>query len=317
MNLPKYELTVHPGESVTSIVQSIPDDGEEAVVHLCAGTYHEKVEIFRPHTVLEGCGREHTIIAWNDRASDILEDGTRRGTFRTATFRTDADYITIRNMTIRNDCGPREEAGQCIALYADGDFLTCEDSSLISCQDTLFTAPLPPTEVIKGGFTGPKQYAPRKPQRHVYRRDRIYGDIDFIFGGAAAWFEECDIISIDGRRCRETPYTGYCTAASTPEGQAFGYVFHQCRFLGENVPEGSVFLGRPWRSFAKTIMLDCFYDRHICSEAFHDWDKEDFHGHGLYGVFPETVFSATMKNACLLTEAEAAKITENALLSSM
>ena len=91
MNLPKYELTVHPGESVTSIVRSIPDDGEEAVVHLCAGTYHEKVEIFRSHTLLEGCGREHTIIAWNDRASDILEDGTRRGTFRTATFRTDAD----------------------------------------------------------------------------------------------------------------------------------------------------------------------------------------------------------------------------------
>ncbi|MBQ1861506.1 MAG: pectin methylesterase [Clostridia bacterium] len=312
-----YEISIRPGASITDAVKSIPDDGQDAVLHLSEGVFHEKVEITRPHTTIEGCGAEKTVITWNDRATDILDDGVKRGTFRTATLRTDADYITLRAMTIRNDCGPRDEAGQCIALYADGDFLLCEDCCLVSYQDTLFTAPLPPTEVIKGGFTGPKQFAPRKPQRHVYRRDRISGDIDFIFGGAAAWFEQCDIVSVDGRGCRETPYVGYCTAASTPEGQAFGYVFHQCRFLRENVPDGSVYLGRPWRSFAKTVMIDCFFDRHICCEAFHDWDKEEFHKHGMYAVYPANDFSSSMKYARVLTDAEAAQMTETALLESM
>ena len=313
----KYEIKIHAGESITKAIRELPDDGEEAILHLEPGQYHEKVEILRSHLTIEGSGADQTGIIWHDRAYEILPDGKKRGTFRTATVRTDGDYITLRGLSIRNDSGPREEAGQCIALYADGDFFTCEDCNLISYQDTLFTAPLPPKEMIKDGFIGPKQFSERKPQRHIYRRDRIYGDIDFIFGGAAAWFEQCDIIAVDGRKKKDEPYVAYCTAASTPEGQRFGYVFHECRFLGEGVPDHSVFLGRPWRSYAKTVFLECSFDHHIRQEAFHDWGKADFKQNGLYAVYPEPDFSLTMQYGKVLTQGEAAEYSETAFLGSL
>ncbi|MDY5348074.1 MAG: pectinesterase family protein [Candidatus Ventricola sp.] len=263
-------------------IDSLPQDGSPALLRLAPGVYREKVVLARPNTTLEGAGADCTRIVWGDAAYTLLADGRKRGTFRTATLRTDAPCITLRGLTIENDAAPREAAGQAIALYADGDGLLCEDCRLLGAQDTLFTAPLPPREIEKDGFIGPKQHAPRVAQHHVYRRCLISGDVDFIFGGAAAWFDRCTIQNIDGRSDRSTPYVGYATAASTPEGQRFGYVFSHCRFVGEGVPDGSVYLGRPWREFAKTVLVDCELGAHIAPAGFHDWNKPAAHDTAFY-----------------------------------
>lgn len=263
-------------------IDSLPQDGSPALLRLAPGVYREKVVLARPNTTLEGAGADCTRIVWGDAAYTLLADGRKRGTFRTATLRTDAPCITLRGLTIENDAAPREAAGQAIALYADGDGLLCEDCRLLGAQDTLFTAPLPPREIEKDGFIGPKQHAPRVAQHHVYRRCLISGDVDFIFGGAAAWFDRCTIQNIDGRSDRSTPYVGYATAASTPEGQRFGYVFSHCRFVGEGVPDGSVYLGRPWREFAKTVLIDCELGAHIAPAGFHDWNKPAAHDTAFY-----------------------------------
>lgn len=263
-------------------IDSLPQDGSPALLRLAPGVYREKVVLARPNTTLEGAGADCTRIVWGDAAYTLLADGRKRGTFRTATLRTDAPGITLRGLTIENDAAPREAAGQAIALYADGDGLLCEDCRLLGAQDTLFTAPLPPREIEKDGFIGPKQHAPRVAQHHVYRRCLISGDVDFIFGGAAAWFDRCTIQNIDGRSDRSTPYVGYATAASTPEGQRFGYVFSHCRFVGEGVPDGSVYLGRPWREFAKTVLIDCELGAHIAPAGFHDWNKPAAHDTAFY-----------------------------------
>ena len=263
-------------------LDSLPQDGSPALLRLAPGIYREKVVLARPNTTLEGAGADCTRIVWGDAAYTLLADGRKRGTFRTATLRTDAPCITLRGLTIENDAAPREAAGQAIALYADGDGLLCEDCRLLGAQDTLFTAPLPPREIEKDGFIGPKQHAPRVAQHHVYRRCLISGDVDFIFGGAAAWFDRCTIQNIDGRSDRSTPYVGYATAASTPEGQRFGYVFSHCRFVGEGVPDGSVYLGRPWREFAKTVLIDCELGAHIAPAGFHDWNKPAAHDTAFY-----------------------------------
>lgn len=263
-------------------LDSLPQDGSPALLRLAPGIYREKVVLARPNTTLEGAGADCTRIVWGDAAYTLLADGRKRGTFRTATLRTDAPCITLRGLTIENDAAPREAAGQAIALYADGDGLLCEDCRLLGAQDTLFTAPLPPREIEKDGFIGPKQHAPRVAQHHVYRRCLISGDVDFIFGGAAAWFDRCTIQNIDGRSDRSTPYVGYATAASTPEGQRFGYVFSHCRFVSEGVPDGSVYLGRPWREFAKTVLIDCELGAHIAPAGFHDWNKPAAHDTAFY-----------------------------------
>jgi pectinesterase len=77
--------------------------------------------------------------------------------------------------------------------------------------------------------------------RHYFDGCTIEGLVDFIFGGATAFFEHCQI------RCLHTRFSGFVTAASTPECQPFGFVFADCRITGP-VPDGKSFLGRPWRS---------------------------------------------------------------------
>lgn len=313
---------VLPGPSAISraLAALPPYDGAPLCLELAPGEYREKVLLDRPRLVLRGAGTDKTVIRWQDGAKESLEDGQPRGTFRTATVRVDAPHVTLQGLSIVNDCAPREKAGQAIALYADGDFFLCEGCRLRSFQDTLFTAPLPPKELQKNGFIGPKQFAPRLPQRHTYRRCRIEGDVDFIFGSAAAWFEACDIVSVDGRADRIAHAEGYATAASTPEGQRFGYVFSHCRFLGEGVAEGSVYLGRPWRDYAKTVLLHCELGPHIHPEGWHDWDKPAFHSAGLYAEYGCTGPGAAGERAPFarrLTENEAVAYTYEAFLASL
>ena len=302
------EVHVLPGEQALSrAIAALPRNDEPITLRLAPGVYREKVVLQRPHTTLEGSGAGETIITWDDGAKEVLPDGMNRGTFRTATLLVDAPHVTLRHLTVENAAAPRQQVGQAIALYADGDDFTCENCTLRSCQDTLFTAPLPPKELQKNGFIGPKQFAPRTPQRHTYRRCRIQGDVDFIFGGAAAWFEDCDIVSVDA---------GYATAASTPEGQKYGYVFKRCRFLGENVPPGSCYLGRPWRDYAKTVLLNCLIGDHIRPEGWNDWNKPPFHACGYYAEYPAPQQQRAIF-AHVLTEEEAARYTYEDFMASL
>ena len=316
-------LSVHPDGEIRSLTQALallPRSDTPAVIRLSPGVYREKVVIDRANTTIEGASPQSTQIVWDDGAYEILEDGMKRGTFRTATLRTDAPFITLRGLTIQNSAAPREKAGQAIALYADGDHLLAENCVLKSFQDTLFTAPLPPKEIEKNGFIGPKQHAPRTPQRHTYRNCRIEGDIDFIFGGAAAWFENCEIVTVDGREDRSEPFAAYATAASTPEGQAYGYVFHRCRFTHIGCPAQSVYLGRPWREWAKTVLLNCELGEHIAPAGFDDWNKPHAHStlfYAEYGSFGPGASGPRAGFARILTDQEAAAITYDAFMTSL
>lgn len=316
-------IRVAPGTAVDTLEKAftlLPDDGAPAVVRLAPGVYRGRAVLARAHTTLEGEAAGQARIVFGDFARDVLPGGEKRGTFRTATLRTDAPDITLRRLIIENDAAPRERAGQAIALYADGDRLLVEDCVLRGRQDTLFTAPLPPREIEPNGFAGPKRSAPRTPQRQTYRRCRIEGDIDFIFGSAAAWFDACDIVAVDGRGDVSTPFAAYCTAASTPENQAFGYVFHRCRFLGEGCPAGSVYLGRPWREWARTVLIDCELGAHIAAAGFDDWGKPLAHEtafYAEYGSFGPGAEGPRAPFVRRLTRAQAEAFTYARFLASM
>lgn len=310
-------IDVFPGENALrdAFLRLPPEDGTRAVLRLAPGVYREKLVLSRANTTLEGAGADSTRIVWGDGAFEPLPDGQKRGTFRTATLRVDAKNVVLRGLTVQNDAAPRERVGQAIALYADGDGFLCEDCALTGAQDTLFTAPLPPKEIVKDGFAGPKQYAPREPQRQTYRRCRITGDVDFIFGGAAAWFEDCDIVSIDGSKNPTAPFEGYATAASTPQGQRFGYVFSRCRFLSDGCPRASAYLGRPWRDYAKTVLLGCEIGAHISPDLFHDWNKPHAREaclYALHGCYGSGMSETPAGFVRLLTDEEAAPYTYEA-----
>mgnify|MGYP002517821079 CR=1 FL=1 len=252
----------------------IPWSGE--CIWIEKGLYQEQVTIQTPHLTLLGEDAEETRISYALYGYMPSPDIGKLGTFRSYTMLIDADQVQLYNLTVENTAGAGPDIGQAIALYADGDALTFDHIYLRGWQDTLFTGPLPPKEIEKNGFIGPKQYAPRRNGRQYYHHCWIEGDIDFIFGSATAYFEECTIYQKD-RAKLDVPAPsprGFATAASTPEGQTYGYVFDHCRFLSD-CPSASCFLGRPWRNFAQVVILHSYLGPHIHPAGFHNWNKED------------------------------------------
>ena len=246
-----------------------------------------------------------TVITGGLYARMPMEDIGKRGTFRTYSCLIAAHDITFKNVTFENSSGIGPDVGQALALYADGDRLVFENCRFLGNQDTLFTAPLPPKEIEANGFVGPGQKLPRVFGRHYYKNCYLEGDIDFIFGGATAYFENCELFS----KYINRPVNSYVTAASTPQGQPYGYVMKDCRFTG-NCPPHSAYLGRPWREYAKTVLLNCYIGEHICEEGWHDWNKEAAHENALYAEYESTGPSSDMKKrpgwVKSLTPAEAA-----------
>lgn len=267
--------------SVTAALQSIPPDNQEPVtLFIHNGIYKELLTISSPYITLIGESREFTILTYDRYARMMMDDGLKRGTFRSYSCLIDTHDFTARNLTFENSSGRGIDVGQALALYVDGDRIFFENCRFLGGQDTLFTAPLPPKEIEPNGFIGPKQFAPRINGRHYYKNCYIEGDIDFIFGGATAYFEDCELFS----KYVGHPVNSYVTAASTPEGQPYGYVMKNCRFTSQ-CPPRSAYLGRPWREYAKTVLINCFIDEHICEEGWDDWGKVHARPTVFYGEY--------------------------------
>ncbi|MGN1088998.1 MAG: pectinesterase family protein, partial [Huintestinicola sp.] len=235
---------------MTSISEAVKRaSGKKETIFVKKGVYRERVEITEPNIEIIGEDAENTVITYGLYANMKMESGEKRGTFRSYTMLVNTDNFTCRSITVSNSAGFGKDVGQAVAVYAEGDMIRFENCRILGHQDTLFTGPLPFKELEKGGFRGPTEFAERKQGRQFYKDCFIEGDVDFIFGSAAAFFDNCELHSLD--RGEET--NGYVTAASTYEGSEFGYVFTNCRFTGECAP-ASVYLGRPWRDHAKTVL---------------------------------------------------------------
>ncbi|MFV0342158.1 MAG: pectinesterase family protein [Anaerocolumna sp.] len=258
--------------------------GKRVRIEIEPGIYKENLVVQQDHITLFGMDPEpqNTIITYGLYATEILEDNEKRGTFRTASVFVDCNDFSARNITFENSSGPGYLVGQALALYVDGDRMSFQNCRLLGGQDTLFTAPLPQTAYEKNGFRGPKEFAPRVHGRHWYRNCFICGDIDFIFGGATAYFEECEVFS----NYVNKEINGYVTAASTSMEDE-GYVFDQCKFTS-NCPPGSVYLGRPWRNHAKVAILNSYMGEHINEEGWHDWGKVDARSTVIFAEYNNT-----------------------------
>jgi pectinesterase len=120
-------------------------------------------------------------------------------------------------------------------------------------------------------------YADGANTRQYYKNCYIEGTTDFIFGGATALFEDCTIHS---------KANSYITAASTPQGRPYGFVLLKCKLTAAD-GVNKVFLGRPWRSYAKTVFVECELGGHIRPEGWNNWGSAEKE---------KTVFYAEGKN---------------------
>jgi pectinesterase len=198
---------------------------------------------------------ENTILTYDDYASKKNVFGEDIGTSGSSSFYIYGKDFTAKNITFQNSSGP---VGQAVAVFVSGDrarFINCR---FLGFQDTLYT------------------YAAES--RQYYKDCYIEGTVDFIFGASNAVFENCTIF---GKKA------GYFTAASTPEGKKYGYVFLNCTITGDG-PEASFKLGRPWRPFAKTVFLNCKMDKLVAPEGWNNWNKPDAEKTTFYGEYKST-----------------------------
>lgn len=172
------------------------------VIYVKKGVYKEKLTIPSWLSHIEICGedRDSTIITYDDHANIKIAGTDRKmGTFRTYTLKIQGNYVTLKNITIENNAA---RLGQAVALHTEGDHLVFVNCRFLGNQDTVYT-----------GTAGTRLY---------FKDCYIEGTTDFIFGPSTAWFEHCII---------KSKQNSYITAASTPSGQAFGYVFNHCRLI--------------------------------------------------------------------------------------
>jgi pectinesterase len=233
--------------TIQAAVNSVRDLGQWRVkIRIKKGVYHEKLVIpsWKTKISLIGEDKEQTVITNNDFSGKAYPGGRdafgndKFSTYTSYTVLVQGDDFTAENLTIENTAG---RVGQAVAFHVEGDRCAIINCRLSGNQDTLYAA----TE-------GSRQY---------YKDCDIEGTTDFIFGEATVVFDNCKIKSLAN---------SYITAAATAVRQPFGFVLINCKLIAADGVD-KVFLGRPWRPYAKTVFLNSVFGKHIVPGGWNPW----------------------------------------------
>ncbi|WP_158639564.1 pectinesterase family protein [Arachidicoccus ginsenosidivorans] len=226
----------------TSIQKAIENTkaypADRIVIFIKKGIYNEQVRIpaWNPDISLIGENREQTVIAYGSYFGQVNKG--RNSTFYTATLSVEATGVVLKHLTIENTAGA---VGQAIALSVSQDQCLVEDCNIQGNQDTFFA-------------TG--------PNTHVWLKNcLISGTTDFLFGDATVLVSHSSIL------CKAD---SYIVAASTIKDQPFGFVLDHCTLLAATGVK-QVFLGRPWRAFARTVYLNTTMGDFIRPVGWDNW----------------------------------------------
>ena len=215
------------------------------------GVYNEKIEVPANNTDVTFVGEnvDSTIIVFNDYSGK-----GKYTTFTSYTAKISGNRFTAENITFSNNAGT---VGQALALYVDADKAVFKNCKFLGNQDTIF--------------------ASGENSRQLFTNCFIEGTTDFIFGPATAVFKNCTI------RCKTN---SFITAANSPKANKYGFVFLDCKIIADtNVTK--LYLGRPWRVFAKTVFIRCDLPKAIAPEGWNNWNNAENE---------KTVFYAEYKN---------------------
>lgn len=249
---PVYLVDCNGGGDFTTVqacfdaLPSKPDTWR--TVRIRPGVYREKVTLDVYKDKVRIVGEDDVLIVWNDYSGKVV-DGYEMTTYDSYTMSIQADDVLLRGVTVCNDAG---RVGQAVALETRGDRIRIDRCRLVGDQDTFFT----------------KGYVSR-----VFVTDcHIEGTTDFIFGPSIVVFDRCHI------HCKAD---SFITAASTTERNQYGYVFFDCRVTAADGVT-KVYLGRPWKSTARTVWIRCELPAAIRPEGWRDWHDASRKGDTYY-----------------------------------
>jgi len=267
--------------TVQAAVDSIASSSTTHIrIDIKAGTYTEKLTIAsRTNLCLVGASATSTILSYNDSNASV---GSTSGS---ASVHISANDFSAANLTIQNTYGTGSQA---VALRTTGQrqqFLNCR---LIGHQDTLYT------------HNG-SQY---------FRNCYVEGTVDFVFGGATAVLQNCEVRNVEKGSAT--------TAPNTDSGTAYGIVFLGGKFTAESgVQAGSVALARPWGAAGFAAFLNADLGAHISAAGFTSMSGNEpqnarFHEYGSTGAGANAAGRASYQ----LTASQAASYTLANILGS-
>ncbi len=261
-------IFVSPKDDVTEMLRGI---SQPTTVYFAEGVYEQKIFIAGDDITLVGANRETTVITYGDYARKIHADGQEYNTFRTYTLCVAGKNVRMKNITVVNSNTDPAKVGQCVALSVHAKNFKGENLKLVSTQDTLFLSPFPDDLVTRyRGFIPRDQLYTEGGNLHVFEKCEISGTVDFIFGGAEAYFNDCDIISLHDSRGY-----GFVAAPCHCLAEARGFTFYNCRIKSGGAENGSVYLARPWRDYGKCVFVNCSVGCHISPLLFDKWNDTD------------------------------------------
>ncbi|KAF5739885.1 putative Pectinesterase precursor [Tripterygium wilfordii] len=215
------------------------------VIYIKEGVYEEHLQVNRSMTnlMMIGDGAQKTRITGNKNFVDGVP------TFHTSTVAVLGDNFIAKNIGFENSAGAIKH--QAVALRVSADMSIFYNCSMDGYQDTLYT----------------------HAKRQFYRDCTISGTIDFVFGDAAAVFQNCTflvrkpldnqqcIVTAQGRKERRQPSAlilQNCFITAAPELVPFKTQFKS-------------YLGRPWKEFSRTIIMESFIDDLIQPAGWLPW----------------------------------------------
>ena len=223
--------------TVQAAVDSIASGSSAHIrVNIKAGTYTEKITIAsRTNLCLVGDSSTTTILTYNDSNSTV---GSTSGS---ASVYVSANDFSATQLTFQNGYG---SGSQAVALRTTGQRQQFLDCRLMGYQDTLY---------VHSGT----QY---------FRNCYVQGNTDYVFGGATAILQNCEVKNVQNGSATSAP--------NTTIGTAYGLVFLGCSFTAVS-GISNVALARPWGADGAAAFLNSTLGSHISSAGFTSMSGND------------------------------------------
>ncbi|CAI9103449.1 OLC1v1001930C1 [Oldenlandia corymbosa var. corymbosa] len=232
--------------TINEALKDIPKKSNKTfVLYIKEGIYEEKVTFEKSHMHLMVIGDGPTKTRITGKLNFV--DGTP--TYHSATVAVLGDFFIAKDIGFENSAGANKH--QAVALRVGADKVIFHNCHMDGYQDTLYA----------------------HTYRQFYRDCQISGTIDFIFGDSAAVFQNCTMVvrkPLDNQQCIVTAQgrkdvhqpTGFtlqnCTVVADPE--YFPYRFQLKSYLG-----------RPWKEFSRTIIVESYIDDLIHPDGWLPW----------------------------------------------
>ncbi|XP_010547008.1 PREDICTED: probable pectinesterase/pectinesterase inhibitor 58 isoform X2 [Tarenaya hassleriana] len=235
-------------KSINAALKTVPMKNKfPFVIYIKQGIYKEKVDVTKTMSYVTFIGDGPT----KTRITGNLNFGMGKvKTYQTATVAVNGEHFTAKDIGFENTAGPKGH--QAVALRVSADYAVFHNCQIDGYQDTLYA----------------------HSHRQFYRDCTISGTIDYIFGDAKSFFQNCNMVvrkPMGGQSCMVT------AQGRTDKRETTGIVLHNCRITGDPayIPvkkTNKAYLGRPWKQFSRTIIMRTTIEDIIDPKGWLEWN---------------------------------------------